>query len=621
MNYGKPFPSARLAPVSPAPASLRAIERYAAAKGYNKSHPYQVQRAVWYFTDGLEYDAGKLPITHELVGYAKSNAEHAFPKGELELSEAVKNGLVRAEIRDFKNISKPEYHGRGTLTVVNQTQQQLTIFIPYGVKFKDQVKSGTQNMAVFATPIEAKAPAQKVLVVQGPPGPAGPPGPQGPIGPPGPRGPAGPAGPTGPQGPKGPPGPAGPAGPAGPKGPAGPAGPQGPQGAAGPQGPAGPKGPKGDTGPAGPQGPRGPQGPIGPQGPRGPQGPQGPMGPAGPQGPTGPQGPKGPAGPQGPVGPQGPMGPAGISCWDTNGNGKGDVESEDLNGDGKVNALDCIGPAGPQGPMGPIGPQGPRGPQGPTGPQGPRGPQGPQGATGPQGPQGPTGPTGPQGPAGVNCWDSNGNGVADLDTEDLNGDGKVNALDCFGPAGPQGPIGPMGPAGPQGPTGARGPAGPKGPKGDTGPAGPQGPAGPTGPQGPPGPTGPKGPAGPQGPQGPTGPTGPVGPQGPRGPMGPPGINEFRIVSATSDTGAPACACNQPKTASVTCPDGFQVVGGGASVQTVSGVYDPTITLQASYPVSNVGWMAQAGRMVGGPSEDWTLTVWAICVKPNLAGGQ
>ncbi|WP_287417576.1 hypothetical protein, partial [Oceanithermus sp.] len=215
MNYGKPFPSARLAPVSPAPASLRAIERYAAAKGYNKSHPYQVQRAVWYFTDGLEYDAGKLPITHELVGYAKSNAEHAFPKGELELSEAVKSGLVRAEIRDFKNVSKPEYHGRGTLTVVNQTQQQLTIFIPYGVKFKDQIKSGTQNMAVFATPIEAKAPAQKVLVVQGPPGPAGPPGPQGPIGPPGPRGPAGPAGPTGPQGSKGPPGPAGPAGPKG----------------------------------------------------------------------------------------------------------------------------------------------------------------------------------------------------------------------------------------------------------------------------------------------------------------------------------------------------------------------------------------------------------------------
>ncbi|WP_293170361.1 hypothetical protein, partial [Oceanithermus sp.] len=179
MNYGKPFPSAKLAPVGLAPAEVRAIERYAAARGYNKTQPYQVQRAIWYFTDGLAYDKAKLPVTHELVNYAKANATHQLPEGALDLASAVKQGLVRAYISDFKNVSNPDYHGKGTLTIVNQTQQQLSIFIPYGVKFKDQVKAGTQNMAVFATPIEAKAPAQKVLVVQGPPGPPGPPGPQG----------------------------------------------------------------------------------------------------------------------------------------------------------------------------------------------------------------------------------------------------------------------------------------------------------------------------------------------------------------------------------------------------------------------------------------------------------
>ena len=344
MDYGKPFPSTKLAPVGLAPAEVRAIERYAVARGYNKSHPYQVQRAVWYFTNDLKYDKAKLPITDELVNYARSNAVHQLPEGALDLASAVDQGLVRAYTSNFKNISNPAYHGKGTLTIVNQTQQQLSIFIPYGVKFKDQVKTGTQNMAVFATPIEAKAPAQKVLVVQGPPGPPGPPGPQGPVGPPGPPGPRGPAGPTGPQGPQGPPGPTGPAGPAGPQGPKGPAGPQGPQGPAGPQGPQGLKGPKGDTGPQGPQGPAGPQGERGPAGPRGPVGPQGPTGPTGPQGPAGPQGPRGPVGPQGPAGPQGPMGPAGLSCWDTNGNGKADIESEDLNGDGKVNASTALAP-------------------------------------------------------------------------------------------------------------------------------------------------------------------------------------------------------------------------------------------------------------------------------------
>ncbi|MEM8847388.1 MAG: hypothetical protein AAGD17_09835 [Bacteroidota bacterium] len=30
------------------------------------------------------------------------------------------------------------------------------------------------------------------------------------------------------------------------------------------------------------------------------------------------------------------------------------------------------------------------------------------------------------------CWDSNGNGMGDLESEDLNNDGKVDKLDCRG---------------------------------------------------------------------------------------------------------------------------------------------------------------------------------------------
>ncbi len=42
---------------------------------------------------------------------------------------------------------------------------------------------------------------------------------------------------------------------------------------------------------------------------------------------------------------------------------------------------------------------------------------------------GPQGPTGPQGPAGFNCWDANLNGLNDP-SEDTNGDGIFNTLDC-----------------------------------------------------------------------------------------------------------------------------------------------------------------------------------------------
>lgn len=130
-----------------------------------------------------------------------------------------------------------------------------------------------------------------------------------------------------------------------------------------------------------------------------------------------------------------------------------------------------IGPQGPQGLQGEVGLQGPQGLQGDTGPQGPEGPQGPQGLqgevgfqgpqglqgdTGPQGPQGLQGEVGPQGPKGdkgnngLNCWDLNSNDVPDLVTEDLNGDGQVDVLDCQGPKGEKGDPGESGSQGPPG---------------------------------------------------------------------------------------------------------------------------------------------------------------------------
>ena len=119
----------------------------------------------------------------------------------------------------------------------------------------------------------------------------------------------------------------------------------------------------------------------------------------------------------GPQGPQGPAGANGIACWDLNGNGIGDVGTEDKNTDGIVDVLDC------------------------TGPQGPQGPQGLQGLQGDPGPQGPQGPAGAD---GIACWDLNGNGIGDVATEDKNLDGIVDVLDCTGPQGPQGIQGPRG---------------------------------------------------------------------------------------------------------------------------------------------------------------------------------
>ena len=62
---------------------------------------------------------------------------------------------------------------------------------------------------------------------------------------------------------------------------------------------------------------------------------------------------------------------------------------------------------------------------------------------GPRGEQGEQGPPGRPGtPGGRDCWDLNENGIKDPE-EDVNGDGRVDVLDCKGPKGDKGDPGPL----------------------------------------------------------------------------------------------------------------------------------------------------------------------------------
>jgi hypothetical protein len=70
-----------------------------------------------------------------------------------------------------------------------------------------------------------------------------------------------------------------------------------------------------------------------------------------------------------------------------------------------------------------------------TGPQGPQGQPGFDGSNGSDGTDGADGTDGTDGTDGRDCWDLNGNGVPDLLTEDLDGDGVVDVNDCRGRPG------------------------------------------------------------------------------------------------------------------------------------------------------------------------------------------
>lgn len=159
-----------------------------------------------------------------------------------------------------------------------------------------------------------------------------------------------------------------------------------------------------------------------------------------------------------------------------------------------------------------------------------------------------------------------------------------------------------GSTGPPGPAGAAGPEGPQGPQGEPGPEGPAGPAGAKGPEGP------QGPAGATGPEGPAGAAGPEGPPGPRGADGAPGPSGSRRVEGDS------VAVSRPKVgrtivASVDCPDGTTVLGGGAKVRPAS-----SAQLASSYPATTAQWTAEAS--VQHTAQKVTVTPYALCSLPG-----
>lgn len=98
------------------------------------------------------------------------------------------------------------------------------------------------------------------------------------------------------------------------------------------------------------------------------------------------------------------------------------------------------------------------------------------------------------------------------------------------------------------------------------------------------------------------PAGPIGPAGPPGPQGPAGLSGVeRNETTTTSTSV------SPRTASLACPDGKRLIGGGARV-------NPTtlpLAIVTSFPDNDNIWRAHA-RETAATAASWTLTVYTIC---------
>ena len=203
---------------------------------------------------------------------------------------------------------------------------------------------------------------------------------------------------------------------------------------------------------------------------------------------------------------------------------------------------------------------------------------------------GPQGAVGPQGPVGVS--------------------GQQGAAGEAGAIGSQGPIGPMGANGAPGAPGAAGPTGPQGPTGAQGPTGVAGLNGATGATGGTGATG----ASPTGPKGPTGSMGVQGAAGPTGATGADGLSTAVRVEGTLVENGSQASTNQLVTATVTCPNGKLLYGGGAELTTTGQLPIRAVALLASYPSSPTTWTATGVVLNGsfGNPRKLQVTPYALC---------
>jgi hypothetical protein len=115
-------------------------------------------------------------------------------------------------------------------------------------------------------------------------------------------------------------------------------------------------------------------------------------------------------------------------------------------------------------------------------------------------------------------------------------------------------------------------------------------------------TGPEGPAGPQGAQG------TQGPQGERGPRGLAGVSGYEIV-----TNAQTTTSSTFTFVDATCPDGKNVLGGGASARRDIGPFFTGWVVTQDFPAGDSGWTAWFD--IENPAQvPVVLTTYAICAN-------
>jgi hypothetical protein len=160
-NFGQKFPTSIQAPNALAPDNVRAALAYIQAQNLHSdpAQALEAQYAIWQLVGATGSPAGGA-TTQQVVQNA--TAAPANPQGT-SLLDAVTSNQVTVSLASWAPIGQPvpignatdNFFGQGTVTVRNNTQQPLTLFMPVGTLFPPAT-AGDQTMAGFATNVDVQ---------------------------------------------------------------------------------------------------------------------------------------------------------------------------------------------------------------------------------------------------------------------------------------------------------------------------------------------------------------------------------------------------------------------------------------------------------------------------------
>jgi hypothetical protein len=164
LNYGLPFPGDVLQPSELASDPLRNAAIYSLANGYIDSNAFDVEKAIWYLSDGTRLDGQDYTLADEIIAYANSGVQPAdVVDGVPHMVELVTAGSLEASVTEFVNIAPDQgsFFGNGTLTITNVSEAPQQFVVSYGTVTRDETEGDQQDMLVF--------PSQPAPVVTPPP--------------------------------------------------------------------------------------------------------------------------------------------------------------------------------------------------------------------------------------------------------------------------------------------------------------------------------------------------------------------------------------------------------------------------------------------------------------------